>query len=140
MQVNRYLKDKHFDHIDHALGRPVDPMGETYRDHFAADAGSKTAAEMTASSHWTQGAKSKFARSLVWFYVTPAGRAALRDHLKEIGDRHRLFYISWDGITITEVAETRAKARYSAFLRASDCDLDLTFKQFQAEARVRLSP
>lgn len=139
MQVNRYLKDKHFDHIDHALGRPVDPMGETYRDHFAADAGSKTALEMAASPHWTNGTPSSVSR-LVWFYVTPAGREALRDHLNSIGDRHRLFYISWDGITITEVAETRAKARYAAFLSASDCDPDLTFKQFQAEARVRLTP
>lgn len=29
-EVNRYLKDKAMDHIDHALGRPVDPMDETY--------------------------------------------------------------------------------------------------------------
>ena len=29
--VNRYLEDKGMDRIDHALGRPVDPMRETYR-------------------------------------------------------------------------------------------------------------
>lgn len=32
--VNRYLKDKAMDHIDHALGRPVDPLRESYRNHF----------------------------------------------------------------------------------------------------------
>ncbi|MEO1989667.1 MAG: hypothetical protein ABGX47_23915 [Martelella sp.] len=136
-QVNRYLVDDHFDHIDHGLGRPVDPLDDTYRDYFALSKGDDMVEEMTNSPHWRRGLSDGH---LIYFHVTTAGRKALRDHLKAIGDRHRLFYISWDGITITEVAETRAKARYAAFLSASDCDPDLTFKQFQAEARVRLSP
>ena len=80
-QVNRYLKDKHFDRIDHALGRPVDPMVKSYRNHFAADAGSDLAAMFRASDHWREGRSDG---DMAYFFVTDAGRAALRDHLGEV--------------------------------------------------------
>ncbi|WP_319533384.1 hypothetical protein [uncultured Cohaesibacter sp.] len=34
--VNRSLDDKAMDAIDHALGRPVDPMSESYRNYYCA--------------------------------------------------------------------------------------------------------
>lgn len=34
MRVNRYLKDKAMDRMDHALGCPVDPMQETFRNYY----------------------------------------------------------------------------------------------------------
>lgn len=135
-QVKRYLKDKAFDHIDHALGRPVDPLGETYREYFATDDSSSEAAQFRASEHWKEGPRQS---DMVWFYVTRSGREALAAHLKQIGDKNRLFTVSWGGYDMTEVATTRSKARYSKWLDLSDALPDLTFKEFQATARVRLA-
>ncbi|MBC7279999.1 hypothetical protein [Hoeflea sp.] len=137
MQVNRYLKDKAMDRIDHALGRPVDPMGESYRNHYAADAGGEIAASMRASPHWREG---RTDWDMTFFFVTPAGRSALRDHLRAIGDRTRLYLVSWHGHDMTVPASSPAKARYTRYLHVSDCDADLSFKEFQADARVRLAP
>ncbi len=52
--VNRYFVDKHFDHIDHALGRPIYPLRETFRNHFATDANGGRATDFDASPHWTK--------------------------------------------------------------------------------------
>lgn len=35
LRVDRYLENQAMDHIDHALGRPLDPLGETYRNFYA---------------------------------------------------------------------------------------------------------
>lgn len=135
MQVNRYLKDKAMDRIDHALGRPVDPMAEGYRNYFATHEG-QIADSFRASPNWQHdGARG----SMLYFSVTSAGRRALHDHLREIGDLHRQFAVEWAGLELSVVATTRGKAKYLAYLGASDCDPDLTFKQFCAEARVRLA-
>ncbi|WP_319517283.1 hypothetical protein [uncultured Martelella sp.] len=136
MQVKRYLKDKHFDHIDHALGRPVDPMGETYRNYFAANANGDIAREMAASPYWQKSCRDN---DIDVFHVTRAGREALRDHLKAIGDQNRLYQITWLGMSTTVVSTSAGKARYAAYLDASGIDQDLTFKKFQAQARVRLA-
>lgn len=134
LNVNRHLKDKAMDHIDHALGRPVDPMGETYRAYFAACASEADA--FRASPHWREG---QSASGLVWFYVTPAGRAALAAHLRGIGDKTRAFVVSWGGYETQVAAETRAAAKYRRWLEISDALPDLTFKAFQATARVRVA-
>ena len=39
LTVNRYLADPAMDDVDHALGRPLDPMRESYRNRYAVDAG-----------------------------------------------------------------------------------------------------
>lgn len=70
-RVNRYLKDKAMDHIDHALGRPVDPMGETYRNHFATGADGKDAKQFAASSNWEKVGQRD---DMAFFAVTDAGR------------------------------------------------------------------
>lgn len=134
LKVNRYLKNKAMDHIDHALGRPVDPMGETSREYFAAC--KSEADQFRASSHWKEG-RSDF--DLVWFYVTKAGRKALADHLREIGDKNRAFTVSWGGYDMPVVAETHGQAKYRKWVEVSDALTDLTFKDFQATARVRLA-
>lgn len=132
--VNRYLKDKSFDRIDHALGRPVDPMQPSYRNYFSASEGT-IAEEFRASPFWTE----RNALGQSYFSVTQKGREALRNHLKAIGDKHRTYIVAWDGIEATKVATSHSKARYAAYLNAADVDPDLTFKTFQAVASVRLA-
>lgn len=136
MQVNRYLKDKAMDWIDHALGRPVDPMAETFRDYFFVCGQGETRRHMAESSHWTA---DNPAKEDVYFYVTNAGREALAAHLKQIGDKHRLWTVSWRGYDMATVATTAAKARYSKWLDVSDSDDSLTFAKFQRESKVRLA-
>lgn len=134
MNVNRYLKDKAMDHIDHALGRPVDPMGASYRNHFAA--GGSIAESMAQSEHWTEG---KRIGDLRCFSVSPAGRAALAAHLKAVGDKNRAYCIIFRGYESTVVAESHSKARYSYFLDIRDACPDLTFKDFSKDVLVRLA-
>jgi hypothetical protein len=135
-QVNRSLKNKAFDHIDHALGRPVDPMADTYREYFATDRSSALAAEFRSSPHWEEGSGDG---KMSYFYVTQAGRRALADHLREIGDPFRTFIVTYCGYPETVAATTPAKARYSRYLSISDVCPDLTFKDFCKNASVRLA-
>ncbi|MGQ3671218.1 hypothetical protein ACT6QG_02350 [Xanthobacter sp. TB0136] len=134
MQVNRYLKDKAMDRIDHALGRPLNPLSETYRNHYATDTDGRVAEEMRASPFWKGG---KAIDCMAFFYVTEAGRQALAEHLKEIKDPHKAYVVAFGGIEMSVVATSTGKARYSAYLSASDCDDDLTFRAFQRASSVR---
>lgn len=134
MQVNRYLKDRAMDRIDHALGRPLDPLAETYRDHYATATDGRAAEEMRASPFWEGG---KAIDRMAFFYVTEAGRQALAAHLKEIKDPHKGYVVAFDGIEMSVVATSPGKARYSAYLSASDCNSDLTFHAFQRASKVR---
>lgn len=134
--VNRYLKDKAMDHIDHALGRPVDPMLESHRNHFAVDAGSKTAQAFDASPYWRQNGKGPQG-GMAFYHVTEEGRQALKAHLKEIGDKHRLYEVTFKGNSTQLAAESAAKAEYQFWLDISDCFCDLTFGKFCRAATVR---
>ena len=118
--VNRYLKDKAMDRIDHALGRPVDPLRETYRDHYAVEKDSDIAAEFRASSNWQEEQPSALNEDMRWFYVTDVGRQALANHLKKINDGNRRFVVTWEGYDTIVAAETHSKARYSKYLAVSD--------------------
>jgi len=132
-QVNRYLENKAMDRIDHALGRPVDPMAETYRTHFAASVGTDEAIEMAASGHWRDlGA----AGDIHMFSVAPAGRAALSRHLDEIRDPHRLFVIQFDGHESSIVGTTPGNAKYRYWL---ELDGHLSFPDFCRRCNVRLA-
>lgn len=135
MQVNRYLKDKAMNRIDHALGQPLDPMAESYRNYFATDAGSSEAAQFAASPHWDQGVTRG---DMVWFHVSDAGRRALRDHLREVGDKHRLYTVSWDGFDMPQIATSHSKAKYAKWQDISD-SYDIPFTAFLTSARVRLA-
>ncbi|UOK72983.1 hypothetical protein [Ancylobacter polymorphus] len=131
-RVDRYLDDKAMDNIDHALGRHVDPLGATYRDHFATDGA--LAVEMAASPHWEERGRHGDMRL---FGVTQAGREALASHLKEIGDGHRSFIVAFDGHETFMASLSAGKAKYSLWLKVSDCWPDLTFSEFCRRARCR---
>lgn len=138
LTVNRELADKPMRLIDHALGRPLNPMVETYRNFFAAGKGSEEDVAFRASPHWRcHGAMAS--TELVGFTVTDEGRAALRDHLKAIGDKHRAWDVTFEGYTSQIVATTRSRARYSYWAKISDTDADLAFGDFCSRARVRLT-
>ncbi len=135
-EVNRYLKDKAMDHIDHALGRPVDPMGETYRNYFYVIGDTELRRRMAASAHWRS---SGVTADGEYFSVTIAGREALSAHLREIGDGHRKWIVSYAGHEMIAVATTAAKARYAKWLDISDTDDSLTFAKFQRASKVRVA-
>jgi len=134
--VDRYLLDKAMDNIDHALGRPADPLRETYRNYFAVDYASPEAAAFRASPHWiiTGGVHG----GMVTFSVTVAGREALHDHLRKVGDKHRAYLVTFDGHSESIAATTPGKAKYEYWLRVSDVCPDLKFGAFCREASVRL--
>ena len=132
--VNRYLDDKAMDHIDHALGRPVDPMGETYRNYFAIDSDCALADQFRSSGHWHERGG---VDTISYFTVTKEGRAALADHLKQIGDKNRLYRVWFNGEEMSPViATSHAKARYRKFLEFDDGQ---TFGEFCRSTRVRLA-
>ena len=133
-EVNRYLDDKAMDHIDHALGRPVDPLGETYRNYFYVIGDTELRRHMTSSPHWQS---SGVVTGGEYFAVTADGRAALAAHLKAIGDKHRRWIVSFRGYDMPTVAVTESKARYSKWLDISDTDDSLSFARFQRESKVR---
>lgn len=135
--VDRCLLDKAMNNIDHALGRPVDPLRETYRNYFAVGDTSAKAAAFRASPHWifTGGMHG----GMVTFSVTTAGRQALREHLREVGDKHRAYLVTFDGHTEAIAATTPAKAKYEYWLRVSDVCPDLKFGAFCRAATARLA-
>lgn len=135
-QVNRYLKDKDMDLIDHALGRPADPMAETYRNYFAIDTASDIARQFRESPNWREGQSME---DMAYFFVTLIGRSALRDHLKAIGDKHRYFTVTYAGEALSPVISTsHSKAKYAKWLVFSDL-CDMPFGEFCRRATVRLA-
>ena len=130
--VNRYLQDKAMDDIDHALGRPINPLKETYRDHYAAGIASPEAEAMRVSPHWREGVTNG---TLTFFHVTDEGRKALSEHLKKIGDPHRLYSLKWHGHAITVVAPSRGRARYEGFLIVRNVYPDMKFTSFMRDLR-----
>lgn len=132
--VNRWLEDKGMDHIDHALGRPIYPCGETYRNHFATDASSHLAAEFDGSPYW---AKTRQWDDIAFYSVTDAGRQALDAHLSKMDDPWQPFIVEFDGFTTIVPAKTRSKAKYAYYLRVSDSWSELTFAAYSKRAKVR---
>lgn len=134
--VDRYLKNKAFDHIDHAIGRPVDPLVESHRNYFATDKDSEIARGFAASPFW---ALNGIRDDMAYYRVTSAGREALVKHLKEIGDKHRLYDVTYQGQTQSIAAVSASKAKYRIWLDISDCFCDLTFGAFTRLSSVRLA-
>lgn len=132
--VDRDLADKAMDHIDHALGRPVWPLRESYRNYFATDAGGELAASFDASEHWHLNGVSG---DMAYYAVTDAGRAALAAHMASLVRQHHAWSVTFEGHTTVVPAETAGKAKYCHWLRVSDCWADLTFAAFCRDARVR---
>nr|WP_278422955.1 hypothetical protein [Brucella anthropi]DAM62868.1 MAG TPA: hypothetical protein [Caudoviricetes sp.] len=130
--VNRYLKDKAVDLIDHALGRPTFPLEETYRNHFATDADSNRAKEFSKSLHWR---KTGQRDDMAFFAVTDLGRHALADHLKNLPD-NKIFVVSYWKWSKIVTARSRSAARYDVFLDVSDSS-DISFREFLKVSSVR---
>lgn len=79
MEVNRQLIDDEMDRIDHALGRPLAPMGETSRNVFATTG--EEADEMAASAYWHELPAPAGYSDLRFFRVTLKGRKVLAAYL-----------------------------------------------------------
>ncbi|WP_421358158.1 hypothetical protein [Agrobacterium rosae] len=135
-QVDRSLEDKEMDRIDHALGRPVDPTRETYRDHYATNSHGATGKGFDHSLNWKRG--QSLPGGMTYFHVTDHGRQVLKQYLKAIGDNHRLFEVSFKGFTSTVVAVSASKAKYSYWLDVSDTS-DISFREFCRSVSVRLA-
>ena len=133
--VNRYLEDKAMDHIDHALGRPVWPLRESYRNNFAIGEGCDLAKAFDASPHWQ---RRGINGTMAFFSVTQAGRAALADHLKQKANAARAFIVTFGEYSTIVPAKSHGAARYSYFLTISDCFADLTFSDFAKRSSVKL--
>jgi len=80
--VNRSLDDPRLDDVDHALGRPRNPLKASYRNHYAAGSNSDEC-EFMKSSDWWQEWASRSDHQLTTFVVTQAGRKALADYLNK---------------------------------------------------------
>ncbi|MCA0027384.1 MULTISPECIES: hypothetical protein [unclassified Mesorhizobium] len=132
--VNRCFVDKHIDHIDHALGRPVWPLREVYRNHFATDANGTLAKQFEASPHWT---KSGQRDDMAFYSVTDQGRSALADHIAGQPDAWQPFLVTFDGYTRIVPERTRSKAKYASYLAVSDSWSELTFGDFCKRSTVR---
>ncbi|MCD0415723.1 hypothetical protein LOC51_00715 [Rubrivivax sp. JA1024] len=134
MQVNRSLPDETMDMIDHALGRPLDPLSKSFRNHFVT--GGETADAMAACPFWREARSFGDDRC---FTVTDAGRSALAEYLKQIGDPHRAFVMSYRGETTTIVATNRDRALRSYYVAISDVMPDLTYRGFLRKAKVHVA-
>ncbi|WP_176083150.1 hypothetical protein [Martelella sp. HB161492] len=135
--VNRHLSDPHFNRIDHALGRPVDPLAETYRSHYAIQEVDQRFTELASSPHWERG---QTVNGLTFFYVTESGRKALAEHLLSIKDRNRLFVVTWRGMPAEYATTTGRKAKAAAWRDARDAFPSLKFGEFVREATVEVAP
>lgn len=130
--INRHLKDKAFDYMDHALGRPIDPLQPSYRNYFAIGGKSDLAEQFRSSPYWVEGRRRG---DMTSFYVNIAGREALDNHLDEIGDKNRLFevltrmsrYDAWESEKI--VATSHSGAKYALY---QHWETELSFKKFLA--------
>lgn len=135
-RVNRYLKDKAFDRMDHALGRYFDPAGETHRNYFAVNSHSKLTAELEASSWWElNGVRD----GMAYFHVTEEGIGALKEYLAEHAPISA-FVVSFNGYSSSVTAKSASAAKYDYWLDVRDIYSDLTFIEFCRSARVRKLP
>jgi len=82
--VNRSLGDPALDDVDHALGRPRNPLGETCRNYYAAD---PDTVGFDGSPWWER--RGNIPGGLVVWRVTAAGRQALADHLRALRDTRK---------------------------------------------------
>lgn len=131
-KVNRYLKDKALDLIDHALGRPTFPLDVTYRNYFAIGAESDLAKNFSESLNWR---KSGQRDDMAYFAVTELGRHALADHLKQLPD-NKIFVVSyWEWSKIV-TAKSRSAARYDVYRDVNDA-YDIPFVDFLKASSVR---
>lgn len=136
--VNRYLKDKAMDRIDHALGRPTWPLRETYRNHYATNASGPLAREFISSPNWEPLGQRD---DMAFFAVTETGRQVLTEHLARLdaGERDRAYIVTFQSYRTIVPAKSRAHARYSQWLSIRDVYSELTFGEFIKDSSVRVA-
>ena len=79
-EMNRVLDDPFYDNIDHALGRPKDPLGKTARNIYQVAHVDEASLSRFANPYWER----IFATdTLSTFVVTHQGRWALHNYLKK---------------------------------------------------------
>lgn len=131
--VRRCLEDPSLDEVDHALGRPFDPLGDTSRDHIAAQPGSKSDLALAESTWWERAPGTPYGLHL--YRVTGAGREALAAYLAKTS-KHRLWVVRWRGYTWEVVATTLGKARFQGWTSVTDSYPSLAFVQFLTESKI----
>jgi hypothetical protein len=130
--VNRSLDDEHFDHIDHALGRPAFPLQQSHRNYFAIGAGD-LASRFAASHHWKLGGKPG---DMLFFHVTPEGRQALADYLAKARPDELPYRVRWLSFSRIVVARSPSAARADYYRTLRDVMPDLGFLEFCRNTRT----
>lgn len=130
--VNRWLPDEAMDRMDHALGRPMWPLKETYRNHFATSLDDPRNKDFT-SPNWDKVGERG---GMAFFAVTEAGKQVLAAYLKD-HETNRPFLIKFDEFETIVPAKSRGSAKYSYWLKVSDSWSELTFGEFVKRATVR---
>lgn len=124
------LTDADFDLMHHAVGRPDGRHVKPYRNYFAVDGDSPTAARFRETGVWREGRS--IPDQLAYFAVTESGIEAMWEWLaarqKAKGLRH---YRVWADEVEPRVflAKSRAAARYALFLQLSDA-WSISFQDF----------
>ena len=133
MKNNRSLADKHMDSLDHALGRPTTPTGETTRNFFGVEIGGDDALAMMRNPHW------KHTRDFMGtsgFAVSDEGKAALASYLKDNWTPPKRYDVTWGDHTSNVVADKAGQAKYRAWLRADFSHLSFGDYVKNSTARV----
>jgi hypothetical protein len=134
---NRSLKNKMMDHLDHALGRPADPLMKSYRNYFATDTGSALAQDFSASPFWKLATTQQ---GMAYFSVTDTGRQVLAEHLNKLDAPWRRYEVTFGEYSRCVAERSASKAKYFYWLDVSDCFSDMTFFEFCRTARARALP
>lgn len=134
MKINRSLDDKRIDSLDHALGRPANPHGETTRNFFGVEIDCLDALAMKSDPYWVH---TRDFMGSSGFAVSDEGKAALATNLEANWITPKSYDVTWGGHTSNVIAEKASAAKYRAWLNA---DLsNLTFGDFVKNATARLA-
>lgn len=131
--VNRSLKDKDLDNIDHALGRPVNPLAESYRNGFSVSTDSAQAAQMSRSKNWE---RTGVSGRMAFFHVSDAGRKALADHLKMIDDPWQAYDVTFEGHRSVVAATSVEDAKRRTYNSVVDVWPSLKYRAFEKHLTV----
>lgn len=132
--THKSLKNPDMDDLYHALGRPVDPLMESYRNrYFAPDV---MIDELTASPFWHRFDDTNY------FEVSAAGRKALDGYLASISDPTRVWEVrlnDHDGSYVSSyAADSREQAVHHAIASLQDSGY-LSVSEFIRHTEIRQS-
>jgi hypothetical protein len=119
------------DELDHALGRPDDPVLDTTRNFFGVGEDDACVDDMKNNPHWKL---SRVFMGTAGFVVSTEGKVALHEYLHKNWTPPKRYDVTWMDSTQTIVAKTAGAAKYSLWL---DCDFtDLPFGEFLKESKA----